>query len=68
MIGQNISEWPVGAECHDPVQNVSYVYPTAHWLQPTLAAIGVVAIALTTVFNLTDRFKSRRRRSVVGPA
>jgi hypothetical protein len=41
---------------------------TAEWLRPTLAAIGVVAIALTTVFNLTDGFDRRRSTRVVGSA
>lgn len=54
MIGQGVSLWPVGANCHDPVSNASYVYATAGWLRPSLAAIGIVALALTTVFNVTD--------------
>ena len=65
MLGQGVSAWPVGPHCHDPVRNVSYVYPTADWLRPTLAAIGVAAVALTTAFNLTDGmgFGAKRERT-----
>jgi hypothetical protein len=42
FIGQGVSLWPVGAKCHDPIRNVSYVYEAAGWLNVALPIVGLL--------------------------
>lgn len=49
FIGQGISLWPVGARCHNQFKDQFYVYETAGWLVPVLAALGGCGLVLAAV-------------------